>query len=223
MTDGRRGRVAFRYPNFRYYMTARMLATVASEMQAVAVGWQIYALTHRALDLGLVGLAQFLPGILLFLVAGQTADRFPRQRILQCCYVAFAGISALLLGLTLRGLTSVWPVYAALVLNGVVRAFQRSGVAGVPAAGGAGRSVSERGGLGLGRVSRRDDGGADGGRPGLWPHRQSGAGLCRVGGGVPERHGVDGADPGGRRCSGRAGSCSRACCWTGCAICGAPK
>jgi MFS family permease len=117
------GRVAFQYPNFRYYMTARMLATIASEMQSVAVGWQIYGLTHRALDLGLVGLAQFLPGILLFLVAGQTADRFPRQRILQCCYVAFAGVSALLLALTLRGLTSVWPVYAALLLNGVVRAF----------------------------------------------------------------------------------------------------
>ena len=117
------GRVAFQYPNFRNYLTARMLATIASEMQAVAVGWQIYALTHRALDLGLVGLAQFLPGILLFLVAGQTADRFPRQRILQCCYVAFACVSAVLLTLTLRGLTSVWPVYAALVLNGVVRSF----------------------------------------------------------------------------------------------------
>jgi MFS family permease len=121
--QGAAGRVAFRYANFRYYMTARMLATVAGEMQAVAVGWQIYNLTHRALDLGLVGLAQFLPGILLFLVAGQTADRFPRQRILQCCYVAFAAISALLLSLTLRGLTSVWPVYAVLVLNGVVRSF----------------------------------------------------------------------------------------------------
>jgi MFS family permease len=104
-------------------MTARMLATMASEMQAVAVGWQIYGLTHRALDLGLVGLAQFLPGILLFLVAGQTADRFPRQRILQSCYVAFAFVSALLLALTLHGLTTVWPVYAALVVNGVVRAF----------------------------------------------------------------------------------------------------
>ena len=104
-------------------MTARMLATIASEMQAVAVGWQIYALTHRALDLGLVGLAQFLPGILLFLVAGQTADRFPRQRILQCCYVAFACVSAVLLALTLGGLQSVWPVYAALLLNGVVRSF----------------------------------------------------------------------------------------------------
>jgi MFS family permease len=100
-----------------------MLATIASEMQAVAVGWQVYGLTHRALDLGLVGLAQFLPGILLFLPAGQTADRFPRQRILQACYVAFACVSALLLALTLHGLTTVWPVYAVLVVNGVVRAF----------------------------------------------------------------------------------------------------
>jgi MFS family permease len=117
------GRVAFGYPNFRYYMTARFLATVSSEMQAVAVAWQVYGLTHRPLDLGLVGLAQFLPGILLFLVAGQTADRVPRQRILQACYAAFALVSALLLALALRGVTVVWPIYAALLLNGVVRAF----------------------------------------------------------------------------------------------------
>src|SRR5436189_1488712 len=106
------GRAAFGYANFRYYMTARIFVTIASEMQAVAVGWQIYSLTHRALDLGLVGLAQFLPGILLFLVSGQTADRYPRKRILQTCYLAFAATSAMLLTLSLRGLRSVWPVYA---------------------------------------------------------------------------------------------------------------
>jgi MFS family permease len=122
------GRVAFQYLNFRFFMTARFLITAAAEMQAVAVGWQVYGLTGRALDLGLVGLAQFLPGVLLFLVAGQTADRLPRQRILQSCYLAFSMVSLLLLGLTLRGLTyrglnSVWPIYTALVLNGVVRAF----------------------------------------------------------------------------------------------------
>jgi MFS family permease len=104
-------------------MTARALVTVASEMQAVAVGWQIYSITHKALDLGLVGLAQFLPGVFLFLLAGHTADRVPRQRILACCYVGFAIISALLLGFTMRGLTTVWPVYAVLLMNGVVRAF----------------------------------------------------------------------------------------------------
>jgi len=116
-------RVAFQYPNFRYYMTARFLVVTATEMQSVAVGWQVYALTHRPLDLGLLGLAQFLPGILLFLVAGHTADRLPRRRILQTCYAAFSLCSALLLAFTLRGLTSVYPVYLALLFNGTIRAF----------------------------------------------------------------------------------------------------
>jgi MFS family permease len=117
------GRIAFQYPNFRYYMTARFLITTASEMQAVAVGWQIYAITHRPLDLGLVGLAQFLPGVLLFLLAGHTADRVPRQRILATCCAAFALCSLALLALTLHGIGAVWPVYAVLLANGTVRAF----------------------------------------------------------------------------------------------------
>jgi MFS family permease len=116
-------RDAFRYPNFRYFMSARVLITSAAEMQAVAVGWQIYSLTHRPLDLGLVGLAQFSPGILLFLIAGHTADRFPRQRILQLCYGGFGLCSILLLALTLHGLAAVWPIYAVLLINGTVRAF----------------------------------------------------------------------------------------------------
>src|SRR5581483_10175607 len=91
------GRAAFQYPRFRYYMAARFLNVSSTEMQAVAVAWQVYGLTHRPLDLGLVGLAQFLPGILLFLVAGHTADRVPRKRILECCYGGFALCSALLL------------------------------------------------------------------------------------------------------------------------------
>ena len=116
-------RAAFRYPNFRYATTARFLSVASSEMQAVAVGWQIFNLTHRPLDLGLVGLAQFAPGVFLFLLAGHTADRVSRQRILLACYGAFALCSSLLLTLTLHGLTSIWPIYAVLLGNGVVRAF----------------------------------------------------------------------------------------------------
>jgi MFS family permease len=116
-------RIAFRYPNFRLFMSARFLSVVASEMIAVAVGWQIYALTHRPLDLGLVGLAQFAPGVALFLVAGHTADRRPRQSILRACYGAFALCSACLLALSFRGLSSVWPIYVVLLANGTVRAF----------------------------------------------------------------------------------------------------
>ena len=104
-------------------MTARLLITLASEMQALAVAWQIYGLTHRPLDLGLVGLAQFGPGILLFLIAGHTADRVPRQYILRCCYAAFSMCSLLLLALSLYGLQSAWPIYAVLLFNGTVRAF----------------------------------------------------------------------------------------------------
>jgi MFS family permease len=122
------GSVAFQYPNFRYYMTARFLATACSEMQAVAVGWQIYSITRRPLDLGLVGIAQFLPGVLLFLIAGQAADRFPRRRIIMTCYAGFSFCSLALLTLQAVSLHSgalhvIWPIYVILLGNGVVRAF----------------------------------------------------------------------------------------------------
>jgi MFS family permease len=123
LTSPSAGRAAFRHRNFRYFLPARFLSTGASEMQAVGVAWQIYALTGRPLDLGLVGLAQFLPGILLFLLAGHTADRVPRRRILAVCYAAFACCSMALMALSLSGLRTVWPVYAVLLANGVVRAF----------------------------------------------------------------------------------------------------
>jgi MFS family permease len=119
----RSARAAFRHANFRWYMSARFLVTVASEMQSVAVGWQIYHITHRPFDLGMVGLAQFLPGILLFLVAGHTADKYPRLRILQSCYGAFTISSALLLTFALRGIATPYPIYLALLWNGTVRAF----------------------------------------------------------------------------------------------------
>jgi MFS family permease len=122
-TPGSLARVAFRYPNFRLFMSARFLSIVSSEMISVAVGWQIYGLTHRPLDLGLVGLAQFAPGVALFLIAGHTADRYRRQSILRTCYAAFAVCSAILLALALRGITTVWPIYAVLLANGAVRAF----------------------------------------------------------------------------------------------------
>jgi len=104
-------------------MIARFLVIMSSEMQSVAVAWQVYALTHRPLDLGLVGLSQFLPGIFLFLVSGHAADRYRRKRILQSCCVAFSVCSVLLLAYSLRGGASVYPIYGVLLLNGVVRAF----------------------------------------------------------------------------------------------------
>jgi MFS family permease len=122
-TSARAGRVAFTYPDFVVYEFARFISVVALEMVSVAVGWQVYEITHRALDLGLVGLAQFLPGLLLFLPAGHAADRFDRRKLLGVCYLGFAICSAWLLLITLRGGRSVHPIYAALVFLGVVRSF----------------------------------------------------------------------------------------------------
>ncbi|HTW64284.1 MAG TPA: MFS transporter [Bryobacteraceae bacterium] len=121
--SGSLARAAFRYPNFRLYMGARFLSVTSSEMISVAVGWQIYALTHRPLDLGLVGLAQFAPGVLLFLFAGHTADRHSRRSILRICYAGFALCAAAFLAFTLRGIATVWPLYAVLLANGTIRAF----------------------------------------------------------------------------------------------------
>jgi len=114
---------ALTYPDFTLYQTARFFIVAALEMQSVAVGWQVFEITHRALDLGLVGLAQFLPGVLLFLVAGHAADRHDRTRLLNICYAGFILCSALLLFLTLRHSRSVYAIYAVLLLLGVVRCF----------------------------------------------------------------------------------------------------
>jgi MFS family permease len=92
-------------------------------MQSVAIGWQVYDLTHRPLDLGFVGLAQFLPAIVLSLFAGQTADRFDRRGIMRICQLAQMGC-ALLLFLETRGSApSMGTIYALLVLVGIARAF----------------------------------------------------------------------------------------------------
>ncbi len=115
--------IAFSNPNFRFFVLTRFLTTTASEMQSVAIAWQVYNLTHRPVDLGYVGLAQFLPGILLFLVAGHVADRFSRIKILVTCYGLFSLCSLALLTLSLRGIGSVYWVYAVLLVNGAVRAF----------------------------------------------------------------------------------------------------
>lgn len=117
------GRVAFTHPDFVLFSLARFLIIVSLEMQSVAVGWQVYEITHRPLDLGLVGLAQFLPGVLLFLPSGHATDRFNRKRVLNVCYSGFALCSLLLLSLTLRGPRSVFPIYLVLVMLGIVRSF----------------------------------------------------------------------------------------------------
>src|SRR5258706_953160 len=121
--DSRAVRIAFTNPDLGLLQIARFMIVAAVEMQAVAVGWQVYDITKRALDLGLVGLAQFLPGILLFLVSGHASDRFERRKVLSACYVGYALCSGLLLFIAEVGVHSVRPIYTVLILLGVVRSF----------------------------------------------------------------------------------------------------
>ena len=67
---------------------SRVSSTVALQMQAVAVGWQMYDITHNPLDLGLVGLTQFIPAALFVLVAGHVADRYDRRMIVRICQMS---------------------------------------------------------------------------------------------------------------------------------------
>ena len=92
-------------------------------MQTVAVGWQVYEITRDPLDLGLIGLSQFLPFVLLVLPAGHFADRHLRQKLLSACYGLMLVCALLLLAFSLSGLQVVWPVFAVMVLFGVARAF----------------------------------------------------------------------------------------------------
>ncbi|MBM5810727.1 MAG: MFS transporter [Gammaproteobacteria bacterium] len=105
------------------FLIARFIVSMAAQMQTVAVGWQVYEITRDPLDLGLIGLSQFLPFVLLVLPAGQVADRYNRARIIGLCYSLGLVCAALLLALTLSGSTRTWPVFAVMVLFGTARAF----------------------------------------------------------------------------------------------------
>ena len=111
------------YPNFTRFLSARLLASVAVQMQTVAVGWQIYAITGNPLDLGLIGLSQFLPFVLLVLPAGHIADRQNRAGILALCIALEFFCALALLAFTWSGLEVAWPVFGVMVVFGVARAF----------------------------------------------------------------------------------------------------
>ena len=123
MSQSLSGFGALRHRNFTLYLSARLLATIAVQMQTVAVGWQIYALSGDVMDLGLVGLSQFAPFAVLILIAGQAADQWDRRWIITLCFVVEMLCGVLLLVFSLSGLEAVWPVFAVMALYGSARAF----------------------------------------------------------------------------------------------------
>ena len=112
-----------RHRNFAFYLSARVLGTLAVQMQSVAIGWQVYQMTGSLFDLGLIGLAQFAPFLLLILPAGHIADRYNRRNIIAWCLTAQLACALALLAFTMMSLAVVWPVFAVLVLFGSGRAF----------------------------------------------------------------------------------------------------
>jgi MFS family permease len=123
MIEGESQAGALSFRDFRFFLAMRLPTALAVQMQSVAVGWQVYDISHTPLSLGLVGLAQFLPVFGFALVAGHVADRFDRRRILMTCIGLQLLCALLLLAIMASGTRDVRPIYAVLVLFGTARAF----------------------------------------------------------------------------------------------------
>ncbi len=122
---------ALRVPDFRRYVTARVLLTVATRVQSLAVSWQIYHLTGNPLSLGLIGLSEAIPSIVVSLYAGHVADSVRRknivvaaQSLLLLCVVALAALASPYgLGLLAKDSWHTLPLYAVIFVSGIARGF----------------------------------------------------------------------------------------------------
>jgi MFS family permease len=123
MAPLRTGTAAFAFRDFRRYQLARVMVIIGAEAQALAVAWQVYQITNRAIDLGYTGLVLFLPGLLFLLPAGHVADRYDRRMVILVCYVMQILCTVTLLVFALRGLHRVEPIFVVLFLIGTGRAF----------------------------------------------------------------------------------------------------
>jgi MFS family permease len=111
-----------RQRDFALYLVVSILRIGASQVVAVGVGWQVYAIHRNPFDLGLVGLAEFVPLPLLALPAGQLADRFSRRLVLALSIVVSIATAALLLVVTIAGAHALWPFLLLAALSGAATA-----------------------------------------------------------------------------------------------------
>lgn len=117
---------ALRVPDFRRFIACLVLQTLATMIQSVVVGWQVYQVTRDPLSLGLVGLAEALPFIAMALPAGQAADRFDRRSICVASLLVLTGCAAALGWMTWQDLIhtgTVWVVYGVMFVSGIARSF----------------------------------------------------------------------------------------------------
>ena len=113
-----------RHGPFLFFLLSRSLSRFASQIAAVAIGWQIYDLPGSAFQLGMVGLVQFLPTALLVFVAGHAADRFERKRVVQLCQFAEAATALFLAVSTYAGTLTELQIFAATFMLGIAGAFE---------------------------------------------------------------------------------------------------
>ncbi|MDE3153089.1 MAG: MFS transporter, partial [Gemmatimonadota bacterium] len=118
---------SLRAPNFRWFLVSLFAMTVATQIQGIVVGWQIYAITHDPLSLGLIGLAEALPFLSIALPAGHTADRVNRRTITLAALAAMVACSVSFLIFSenprILALPGAWPFYVVIFASGIARAF----------------------------------------------------------------------------------------------------
>src|SRR6059036_1724806 len=102
-----------RHPSFLSFLLSRSFSRFASQIGAVAIGWQVYDLTGSAFDLGMIGLVQFLPTALLLFVAGHAADRYERKRVVQLCQLVEAATALYLTVITYLGAVGEVQIFVA--------------------------------------------------------------------------------------------------------------
>ena len=117
-------RELLRHGPFLFFLLSRSLSRFASQIAAVAIGWQVYEITGSAFQLGMVGLVQFLPTALLVFVAGHAADRFERKRVVQLCQIAEAATALFLAVSTFAGWLTVPQIFIATFVIGIAGAFE---------------------------------------------------------------------------------------------------
>ena len=124
----------FRNRTFVFYWAGRVAAVMAYQMLAVGVGWQVYSLTNSALDLGLIGLSQFLPSIVLVLVTGHVADRYNRRHIARMAQAVQMLAAIVLAAGSLQGWITETAIFAAVFVIGAARAFESAAMQALLAA-----------------------------------------------------------------------------------------
>ncbi len=109
---------------FVLFWLARLMSTMGYQMLALTIGWQIYELTNSAFDLGLVGLIQFVPAVVLTLLIGHAADRYDRRLIVRTAQGTYALAAVMITVATFMGVLGRDLLFAAVFMIGCARAFE---------------------------------------------------------------------------------------------------